>query len=187
MKKIVLLIVLAAGSCFMYGQQRFAYVDSDYILNSIPDYESALTEIDNLSVKWQKEIEERFAEIDALYRKFQSDAPLLSDDMRKKRETEIVNKEKEAKDLQKKRFGTEGDLFKKRQEMIRPIQDRVYTAIEKRAADKGYTFVFDRADNANILYADNKIDISNDVLSDMGVAAKNRVGANPSSKALDKK
>ncbi len=171
MKKIILtgffsvLISLAA-----FGQ-KFAYVDSDYILSNIPDYAKATQEIDDLSVKWQKEVELKFQEIDQLYKKYQADQPLLTAEMKTKRENEIVQKEKEAKDLQKKRFGTDGDLFKKRQELIRPIQDKIYNAIEKRAADKNFTFVFDRNDNVGIMYADPKVDISDDVLKDMGYNA----------------
>ena len=112
--------------------------------------------------------EDKFAEIDALYKQFQNDAPLLTQDMKNRRENEIITKEKAAKDLQKKRFGVDGDLFKRRQEMIRPIQDKIYTAIEKRAKQKQYVFVFDRSDNSNIMYADPRNDISNEILKDMG-------------------
>ncbi len=173
MKKLILTSVLALVASLL-SAQRFAYVDSEYILDNIPEYNTALAEIDELSIKWQKEIEERFQEIDKLFQKFQAEAPLLSEDMRKKRENEIIEKEREAKDLQKKRFGADGDLFKKRQEMLRPIQDKVYTAIEKRATDKNYVFVFDRSDNANLLYADSKVDISNDILNDLGLKPSNK-------------
>ncbi len=173
MKKLILTSALALATSFLCAQ-RFAYVDSEYILTNIPEYNSAIEEIDDLSIKWQKEIEERFQEIDKMFQKFQSEAPLLSEDMRKKRENEIIDKEREAKDLQKKRFGADGDLFKKRQEMLRPIQDKVYTAIEKRAVNRNYVFVFDRSDNANLLYADTKVDISNDILSDLGLKPSNK-------------
>ncbi|MDR2908133.1 MAG: OmpH family outer membrane protein [Bacteroidales bacterium] len=173
MKRLILTTVLAFVVSIL-SAQRFAYVDSEYILDNIPEYTDALAEVDELSIKWQKEIEERFQEIDKLFQKFQAEAPLLSEDMRKKRENEIIDKEREAKDLQKKRFGAEGDLFKQRQEQIRPIQDKVYTAIEKRAIDKNYVFVFDRSDNANLLYADTRVDISNDILNDLGLKPSNK-------------
>ncbi len=168
MKKLLLTIVLSVVAGTFAFAQRFAYVDSEFILENIPEYNDAMKQIDDLSIKWQQEIEAKFQEIDNLYKKFQVDAPLLTEEMKQKRENEIITKEKEAKDMQKKRFGTNGDLFKKRQELLRPIQDKVYDAIAKRAAERNYVFVFDRADNANILYADTKVDISNDILDDLG-------------------
>ncbi len=153
---------------FCAQAQKYAYVNTEYILQNIPEFVKAQEEIDQLSIEWQTEIENLFAEIDALYKQFQNDAPLLTQDMKNRRENEIITKEKAAKDLQKKRFGVDGDLFKRRQELIRPIQDKIYTAIEKRAKQKQYTFVFDRSDNSNIMYADPRNDISNDVLKDMG-------------------
>ena len=168
MKKTLLAMVLALAMGFCAYAQKYAYVNTEYILQNIPEFVKAQEEIDNLSVEWQAEIENLFAEIDALYKQFQNDAPLLTQDMKNRRENEIITKEKAAKDLQKKRFGVDGDLFKRRQEMIRPIQDKIYTAIEKRAKQKQYTFVFDRSDNSNIMYADPRNDISNEILRDMG-------------------
>ncbi len=168
MKKLLLSAVLALMLAFCAQAQKYAYVNTEYILQNIPEFVKAQEEIDQLSIEWQTEIENLFAEIDALYKQFQNDAPLLTQDMKNRRENEIITKEKAAKDLQKKRFGVDGDLFKRRQELIRPIQDKIYTAIEKRAKQKQYTFVFDRSDNSNIMYADPRNDISNDVLKDMG-------------------
>lgn len=171
MKKIFLtLTLLVAASIFTFAQ-KFGYVDTEYILSNIPEYAEANKQIDELSVKWQGEIEAKFQEIDGLYKKFQTEAPLLTDDMKRKSENAIIAKEKEAKELQKKRFGNNGDLFKKQQELLRPIQDKVYNAIEKRALEKNFVFIFDRADNSNILYADTKVDLSNDILEDMGYKA----------------
>ena len=168
MKKLLLSAVLALMLAFCAQAQKYAYVNTEYVLQNIPEFVKAQEEIDQLSIEWQTEIENLFAEIDALYKQFQNDAPLLTQDMKNRRENEIITKEKAAKDLQKKRFGVDGDLFKRRQELIRPIQDKIYTAIEKRAKQKQYTFVFDRSDNSNIMYADPRNDISNDVLKDMG-------------------
>ena len=168
MKKLLLSAVLALMLAFCAQAQKYAYVNTEYILQNIPEFVKAQEEIDQLSIEWQTEIENLFAEIDALYKQFQNDAPLLTQDMKNRRENEIITKEKAAKDLQKKRFGVDGDLLKRRQELIRPIQDKIYTAIEKRAKQKQYTFVFDRSDNSNIMYADPRNDISNDVLKDMG-------------------
>lgn len=168
MKKLLLVAVIAMMSGALAQAQKYAYVNTEYILQNIPEFVQAQEEIDNLSIEWQKEIEDKFAEIDALYKQFQNDAPLLTQDMKNRRENEIITKEKAAKDLQKKRFGVDGDLFKRRQEMIRPIQDKIYAAIEKRAKQKQYVFVFDRSDNSNIMYADPRNDISNEILKDMG-------------------
>ena len=173
MKKLFINATIAIATSMLFAQ-RFAYVDSEYILSNIPEYVEAIAEIDDLGVRWQREIEERFREIDRLFQRFQAEAPLLSDDMRRRREQEIVDREREAQDLQRRRFGAEGDLFRKRQEMIRPIQDRVYSSIERIARNRNFTFVFDRSDNASILYADTRVDISNEVLNDMGLRPNNR-------------
>ncbi len=148
--------------------QKFAYVDSQYILDNIPDYQAAQNKIDQLSVQWQKEIEEKFAEIDKLYKNFQAEAVLLPEDMKKKKEEEIVKKEKEVKDLQKIKFGKDGELFKKKQDLIKPIQDKVYNAIKEISTQSNYSFVFDSNSNLTMLYVDPKYDISDDVLTKMG-------------------
>ena len=168
MKKMFLSALVALCFGLVAQAQKYAYVNTEYILQNIPEFAAAQEEIDKLSVEWQQEIETKFAEIDAMYKKFQNDAPLLTQDMRNRRENEIVVKERAAKDLQKKRFGVDGDLFKRRQELVQPIQDKIYTAIEKRAKQRQYVFVFDRSDNSGIMYADPRNDISNDVLKDMG-------------------
>ncbi len=172
MKRIALIITglfFVAASSFA---QKYAYVDTEYILDRIQEYKNAQEQLNDLSVEWQKEIEAKFNEIDQLYKKFQAEAVLLPDDMKKQKEEEIMKKEKEAKELQKKRFGKEGDLFKKRQELIKPLQDKVYNAIEEVATKKSYTFVFDKANNASILYADPKADISDDVLDKISGVTK---------------
>jgi outer membrane protein len=174
MKKIITTLALALAVSVLFAQVRVVYVDSEYILSNIPEYNEAIEEIDDLSIRWQREIEERFQEIDRLFQRFQAEAPLLSDDMRRRREQEIIDRERDAKDLQRRRFGAEGDLFKKRQELLRPIQDRVYSSIEKIARNRNFEFVFDRSDNASLLYADTRRDISNDVLNDMGLRPSNR-------------
>lgn len=174
MKKIWFAALLLLGATAVAFGQKYAYVDTRYILSNVPEFEEAQQQIDELAIEWQKEIEEKFAEIDALYKRYQNEAPLLTQDMKNRRENEIVQKEKEAKELQKKRFGNNGDLFKKREELIRPIQDKIYNAIEKKAKQRSYVFVFDRSDNANLLYADPKNDISNDVLKDMGYSPEDK-------------
>ncbi len=133
------------------------------------DYKDAQTKLDNLSKSWQGEIDNKMAEVDKMYKGYQAEKPMLSEDMRKKREDEIVAKEKEAKDLQKQRFGYEGDLFKKRQEFIKPIQDRVFNAVQKMASSKGFDLVFDKAGGVTVFYADPKLDHSEDVLKILGI------------------
>ena len=122
----------------MANAQKFAYVDSQYILDNIPEYSEAQAQIDELSQEWQKEIEAKFAEVDKMYQDYQAQSVLLPEDMKKKKEQEIVDKEREAKNLQKHRYGKDGDLFKKRQELIKPIQEKIYNAIQEIATDGNY-------------------------------------------------
>ena len=170
MKKLILIFTLVIGAFAVKAQQaaKFGYVDTDYILSQIPEYKSAQTELDKTSVQWQKEIEAKYTEIDKLYKAYQADAVLLTDDMKKKRENEIINKEKEAKDLQKQRFGVDGELFKKRIELVKPIQDKVYNAIKSVAEKSGLGFILDKAGQVSILYANSKYDKSDDVLALLG-------------------
>src|SRR5688500_15417333 len=168
MKKIIFVLAIVALTAFYGKAQRIGYVDTDYILTSIPEYKAAQGEIDKLSVDWQKEIEAKYTEIDKLYKAYQADAILLTDDMKKKRENEIINKEKEVKELQKQRFGVDGELFKKRQELVKPIQDKVYNAIKVVAEKKGLGFILDKSGQISILYANTKYDISDDVLVYLG-------------------
>ena len=150
--------------------QRFAYVDSKYILESMPEYAEAQAELDELSEQWQKTIEAKYAEIEKLYKAYQAEAILLTDEMKRKREEEIVQKEKEARDYQKKKFGVEGELFKRRQELIKPLQDRIYDAIKELADDRSYAAIFDKANNATILYSDPKYDKSETILKKLGIS-----------------
>lgn len=171
MKKLIFLFALALTSTFQAFSQKFAYIDTEYILGNIPDYKAAQAQLDKLSVDWQKEIESKYAEIDKLYKAYQAEQILLTEEMKKKRENEIITKEKEAKDLQKQRFGVDGELFKKRQELVKPIQDKVYTAVKEIATKGTYAVVFDKAGNANLLYTNPKYDKSDAVLEAMGFKA----------------
>ncbi|HRH10312.1 MAG TPA: OmpH family outer membrane protein [Bacteroidia bacterium] len=170
-KKSLILLLFSILSTLGFAQGRadqFGYVDTDYILGQIPEYKAAQSELDKTSIQWQKEIEGRFGEIDKLYKAYQADAILLTEDMKKKRENEILNKEKEVKDLQKQRFGVDGELFKKRQELVKPIQDKVYNGIKSVAEKKGLGFIMDKSGQVSILYANSKYDISDDVLVYLG-------------------
>jgi outer membrane protein len=174
MKKTIFICLALMLAVTMAGAQKFAYVDSQYILDNIPEYAEAQAQIDELSQEWQKEIEARFAEVDKMYQDYQAQSVLLPEDMKKKKEQEIVDKEREAKNLQKTRYGKDGDLFKKRQELIKPIQEKIYNAIQEIATDGNYSIVFDKAGSLSIMYANPKYDISDDVLDNLGAAATNR-------------
>ncbi|MFN4122220.1 MAG: OmpH family outer membrane protein [Flavobacteriales bacterium] len=168
MKRILFVLLTAVFGTTALTAQKFAYVDSQYILDNLPEYKSAQQQLDRISLQWQKEIEAKFAEIDKMYRDFQAEAILLTDEMKRKREEEIIDKEKAAKELQKQRFGKGGDLLKKRQELIKPIQDKVYNAIKDIATAKNYAVIFDKSSDLTMMYTNPKYDISDDVLDSMG-------------------
>ncbi|HEX4852349.1 MAG TPA: OmpH family outer membrane protein, partial [Puia sp.] len=131
MKRITLITMAILGFLFTSQAQRYAVVDTKYILDRMPDYKDAQKQLDQMSMQWQKEIDDKQAVLDKMYKEYEAEQVMLSDDLKKKREDELFNKEKEVRDLQRKRFGFEGDLFKKRQELVKPIQDKVYNAIQK--------------------------------------------------------
>jgi outer membrane protein len=164
----ILTLLFIGNSFSQSGAAKFGYVDTDYILSQIPEFKAANSELDKTSVQWQKEIDAKFSEVDKLYKAYQADAILLTDEMKKKRENEIVNREKEAKDLQKQRFGVDGELFKKRQELVKPIQDKVYNAIKAVAEKNALGFILDKSGQVSILYANAKYDKSDDVLAFLG-------------------
>lgn len=168
MKKILIGLFVLLAFQAKVSAQKFGFVDSQYILENIPEYKSAQQQLDRISLQWQKEIEAKFAEIDKMYTDFQAESILLSDDMKKKREEEIIDKEKAAKELQKQRFGKGGDLLKRRQELVKPIQDKVYNAIKEISTTKNYVAVFDKSSDLTILYTNPKFDISDAVLEEMG-------------------
>ncbi len=157
-----------AGTTATAQQQKYAYVDTQYILDNIPEFQDAQDELDEYSKKWQKEIEKIYGQVSEMYQKYQAEAVLLPQDVKQKREQEIIEKEKEVKELQNQYFGAEGELFKKRQELVQPIQEKVYNAIETIAQTNNYSFVFDKAGGMTLLYGNPKYDISDDVLDEVG-------------------
>src|SRR5947207_2704179 len=169
MKKIIFIISFFLGVAFMASAQRYAVIDSKYILEKLPDYKESQTKLDQFSNQWQQEIEKKQVDLDKMYKDYDAEQVMLSDVLKKKREDELYNREKEVRDLQKKRFGFEGDLFKKRQELIKPIQDKVYAAIQKLAVDKSYDFILDKSEGITVIFADPKLDRSDDVLKFLGV------------------
>lgn len=168
MKKYILfsfLLLIGLGA----SAQKFAYVDTEYILKHLPDYKSALNQIDGMSKQFQKEIDDRFVEIDMLYKSYQADQVLLTDDMRRRRENDIIEKEKLAKELQRQKFGPDGDLFQMRTKLLKPIQEKVTNVIGETAKNKFIDFVFDKSSESTMMiYASSNYDISNDVIVKLG-------------------
>ncbi|MEO6962056.1 MAG: OmpH family outer membrane protein [Puia sp.] len=169
MKKILLFTILSAGLCLGASAQRYAIVDTKYILDKLPDYKLAQKQLDQISAQWQKEIDDKQGVLDKMYKDYEGEQAMLSEELKKKREDELFNKEKEVRDLQRKRFGFEGDLFKKRQELIKPVQDKVYNAIQKIAVNRMYDFILDKSEGITVIFADPKLDKSDDVLKELGI------------------
>ena len=163
MKKISFVFIFGLMSVFGLNAQRIAVVDINNILENLSDYKSAQEQLDNIASVWRQEISQEYDKIKSLYNKYQAEQILLSDEIKKQREDEIMNKEKEVRELQKRRFGPEGDLFGKRQELVRPIQEIVFTAIESYASDRGYDLILDKAGSAGILFASDALDKTNDI------------------------
>jgi outer membrane protein len=168
MKKIILIALLALATVNVQAQ-RYAVIDSKYILEKLPEYKESQKKLDQFSEQWQQEIDSKQAALDKMYKDYEAEQVMLADELKKKREDELYNKEKELRDLQKKRFGYEGDLFKKRQELIKPIQDKVYNAVQRLAVEKSYDFILDKSEGITVIFADPKLDRSEDVLRYLGV------------------
>lgn len=159
------LIVLTTAVTFA---QKYGFVDSDYISNNIPAFTTAQDQLDKLSEQWEKEIADGYAVVEEMYRAYQNESALLSQEMKVQREEAIIKKEQEMKDLQNKYFGVEGELFKKREELVKPIQDEILKAIKEIAVEGSYTVIFDSASGGNILYANPRFDVSDQVLEKLG-------------------
>jgi outer membrane protein len=168
MKRLFLLACLLTASVVGFSQ-NYAIIDTRYILDKLPEYKTATKHVEELADQWTKDIDSKQAQLDKMYKDFEAESVMLSDDLKKKREDQLFNKEKELRDLQRKRFGFEGDLFKKRQELVKPIQDKVYNAVQKMAQQRGYHFVLDKSEGITIIFADPKFDKSEDVLKELGV------------------
>ena len=164
MKKQFLLIALFGLLSMPVISQKYAFIDTKYILSQMPEYTTAQKEIDDMAEKWQKEIEQQYNEIEQKYKAYQAEEILLPEETKKTRQQEIIELEMKAKELQKKRFGVEGDLFKKRKELIDPIQEKIYKAVKQLAKDNSYSFILDKSKNSNIIYAEPKYDKSDAVL-----------------------
>lgn len=167
MKKILIAMLMLLSGSGIWAQ-KFALVDLEYILKNIPAYERANEQLNQVSKKWHAEVEALTTEAETLYKNYQSEAVFLSEEQKIKREEAIVAKEKEAAELKKKYFGPEGELYKKRESLMAPIQEEIYTAIKDISDQKGYGLILDRASDAGIIFASPKIDISNEVLTKLG-------------------
>lgn len=168
MKKIIIALFVALCGVAAASAQKFALVDMEYILRNVPAYEMANEQLNQVSQRWEKEVNQLSQEAETMYKNYQSDMVFLTDDQKKKREEEIVAKEKEVTDTRYKYFGPEGELYKKRQSLMKPIQEDVYNAVKAVAEEKGYQTIFDRASSQSIVFASPRIDVSNEVLAKLG-------------------
>lgn len=167
MKKLAISLILVTFVSFVFAQ-KYAYVDTEYILNNIPAFETAKIQLDDLAAAWKKEIDQKKAEIDKMYADYQAERILLTEELRAKREQEIMQKEREMRDLQQKYFGKDGMLFKKREELIKPLQNDIYNAIKEIAQEGSFAVIFDTANSPNMIYTDPRYDKSDDVLKKLG-------------------
>ncbi len=172
MKKLFLLLVAVASISMTSYAQTVAYVDVSVVLDAMPEYGAAQRAIEQTAEKWKQEIEQKYSEIEEMYSRYQAEQVLLSDKARKQREEEIVQKEKQVRGLQQKRFGPGGELFKKRQSLVKPIQDKVHNSIEEYSNEKGIDIMFDKSSGVNIIFANPKYDKTDDLLSKLGVKKK---------------
>jgi outer membrane protein len=171
MKPFIFFLFLICGTSFVTGQ-KYAYIDSDYILNKMPEYKESKEKLDKMADRWTKEIEKLYEVLQMKKDNFAREEVLLPSEEKKKRQEEIETLETEAMQMQKIRFGVGGEYFQKRQELIKPIQDRVFDAMQKVASKRKYVFVFDKANQSNLVFADSKYDISNMVLKELGISTK---------------
>ncbi|MCA6440055.1 MAG: OmpH family outer membrane protein [Sediminibacterium sp.] len=170
MKKTILLIALfTLTMSTIQAQQRYAVIDTKYILSKIPEYKDADKKLQQLGEQWQKEIDDKQTVLDKMYKNYEAEQFMLTEELKKKREDELFVREKEVRDLQKKRFGYEGDLFKERQKLVKPIQDKVYNAIQKIAVARVYDFILDKSEGITVIFADPKLDKSDEVLRELGI------------------
>jgi outer membrane protein len=169
MKKTLLSIACLLVIAFAAHSQSYAVVDTKYILEKMPEYKDAQKKLDQQSMVWQKEIDDKQAALTKMYKEYDAEKIMLSDTLQKKREIQLFNAEKEVRDLQRKRFGYEGDLFKLRQELVKPIQDKVYDAIQHLAVVRMYDFILDKSAGITVIFADPKLDKSEDVIKSLGI------------------
>lgn len=169
MKKFLLLFCIATSISLATSAQKYAIIDTKYILEKLKDYKDADKAIQQTADKWQKELDSLQADLDRMYKNYDAEQYMLTDELKKKREAELFNKEKEVRELQRKRFGYEGDLFKERQRLVKPIQDKVFNAIQKLAVARGWDFVLDKSEGITVIFADPKLDKSDEILRELRI------------------
>ncbi len=169
MKKLLFIAISILLVSATVSAQRYAIIDTKYILDKMPEYKDADKRLSETSGQWQKEIDDKQAQLNTMYHNYDAEQVMLTDDLKKKREDQLFNMEKEIRDLQKKRFGFEGDFFKERQKLVKPVQDKVYNAIQKMAVNRGYDFVLDKSEGITVIFADPKLDKSEEVLKELGI------------------
>ena len=168
MKRIIITLSIVIAGIIGASAQKYALIDMEYILKNIPSYEMANEQLNQVAKRWQKECDDLAAEAETLFKNYQADMVFLTDEMKTQRADEVKAKEQEVLELRRKYFGPEGELYKKRESLMKPIQDDIYNAIKKLSEERGYMMVIDRASSSNIIFASPKADISNDVLSKLG-------------------
>ncbi|MDX9845379.1 MAG: OmpH family outer membrane protein [Tenuifilaceae bacterium] len=168
MKKITITLFLIASMATAALAQKFAYVDTEYILSRIPTFKAAQDQLDKIAAQYQAEVEQNYEVLDKMFKDYEAEKVLLTEEMKKKRENDIIEKERAVKDLQVRYFGRDGMLFKKREELVKPIQDQVFNAVKEIATEGGYAIIFDSASSANMLYTNPRYDKSDDVLQKLG-------------------
>ena len=169
MKKFFLLALCSMLFAAFSHAQKYAVIDTKYILDKLPEYRDAQSQLDVFAAAWQKEIDDKQKALDKMYRDFDAEQVMLSEDLKKKRQDQLFITEKAVRDLQRQRFGFEGDLFRKRGELVKPIQDRVYNAVQKLAVQRGYDFILDKSEGITVIFADPKLEKSDDILKELGV------------------
>jgi outer membrane protein len=169
MKKLMVFAAFLLLASVTVSAQRYAIIDTKYILDKMPEYKDADKRLGQVSEVWQKEIDDKQGQLNQMYKNYDAEQFMLSDELKKKREDQLFNMEKDVRDLQKKRFGYEGDLFKERQKLVKPVQDKVYNAIQKMAVNRGYDFVLDKSEGITVIFADPKLDKSAEVLQELGI------------------
>ncbi len=170
MKKFLLIALSIFLTVSTVSAQRYAVIDTKYILDKLPEYKDADKKLAQISQQWQIEIDDKQGQLSLMYRNYEAEQYMLSDELKKKREDQLFNMEKEIRDLQKKRFGYEGDIFKERQKLVKPVQDKVYNAIQKMAVSRGYDFVLDKSEGITVIFADPKLDKSDEILKELGIS-----------------
>ncbi len=169
MKKLMFAFGFVLAVLLHANAQKYAIIDTRYILDKMPEYATAQKQLDVVAAGWQKDIDTKQSDLDRMYKAYDAEQVMLSDDLKKKRQDQLFLKEKELRELQRQRFGFEGDLFKKRQELVKPVQDKVYNTVQKMATQRGYDFVLDKSEGITVIFADPKLDKSDEVLKELGV------------------